>query len=106
MCPEPARPHSDICWAQTSCAERPCWRDLPANLRSRIKAALIFACPCARGDRHAYTLGRVDRTDAYKGLFQLGWKECGRVIYFLPRGRTKAWFLRRQGNLEPLFRPA
>jgi GNAT superfamily N-acetyltransferase len=59
-----------------------------------------------RGDRHAYTLARVDRTNAHKGLFQLGWRECGRVIYFLPRGRTKAWFLWWQGNLEPLFRPA
>lgn len=60
----------------------------------------------ARGDRHAYTLARVDRTDTYKGLFQLGWMVCGRVIHFLPRGRAKAWFLWRQGNLEPLFRPA
>jgi GNAT superfamily N-acetyltransferase len=60
----------------------------------------------ARGDRHAYTLARVDRTDTFKGLFQLGWTECGRVIYFLPRGRTKAWFLWQRGKLEPLFRPA
>lgn len=60
----------------------------------------------ARGDRHAYTLARVDRTDTFKGLSQLGWTECGRVIYFLPRGRTKAWFLWRRGKLEPLFRPA
>jgi len=60
----------------------------------------------ARGDRQAYTLARVDRTDTFKGLFQLGWRECGRMIYFLPRGRTKAWFLWRQGNLEPIFRPA
>ena len=59
-----------------------------------------------RGDRHAYTLARVDRTDTFKGLFQLGWAECGRVIYFLPRGRTKAWFLWRRGKVEPLFRPA
>jgi GNAT superfamily N-acetyltransferase len=60
----------------------------------------------ARGDRQAYTLARVDRTDTYKGLFQLGWRECGRVFYFLPKGRAKAWFLWRQGRLEPLFRPA
>ena len=59
-----------------------------------------------RGYRHAYTLSRIDRTDSLKGLFQLGWRECGRVIYFLPQGGTKAWFLWRQGNLEPLFRPA
>ena len=59
-----------------------------------------------RGIRHAYTLARVDRTDTFKGLFELGWKECGRVIYFLPRGRTRAWFLSRSGNIEPLFRPA
>jgi GNAT superfamily N-acetyltransferase len=59
----------------------------------------------ARGSRHAYTLTRVDRTDTFKGLFQLGWRECGRVIYFLPRARTKAWFLWRTGKLEPLFRP-
>jgi len=60
----------------------------------------------ARGDRHAYTLARVDRIDVYAGLHQLGWRECGRVIYYLPRGHTKAWFLWRQGKLEPLFRPA
>jgi hypothetical protein len=60
----------------------------------------------ARGDRHAYTLARVDRTDTFPGLFQLGWRECGRVIYFQPRGRTKAWFLWRRGDVEPLFRPA
>jgi GNAT superfamily N-acetyltransferase len=58
------------------------------------------------GIRHAYTLARVDRTDTFPALFHLGWRECGRVIHFLPRGRTKAWFLWRQGNLEPLFRPA
>lgn len=60
----------------------------------------------ANGVRHAYTLARVDRTATYKGLFQLGWRECGRVIYFLPRGHIKAWYLWRQGKLEPLFRPA
>lgn len=60
----------------------------------------------ARGDRHAYTLARVDRADTYKGLFQLGWRECGRAIYFLPRGRTEARYLWRRGKLEPLFRPA
>ena len=60
----------------------------------------------ARGDRHAYTLTRVDRTDSHKGLFRLGWRECGRVVYFLPRGGTKARFLWRQGKLDPLFRPA
>lgn len=60
----------------------------------------------ARGDRHAYTLARVDRIHIYKGLFQLGWKICGRIIYFLPVGRSKAWFLWRQGKLEPLFRSA
>ena len=59
-----------------------------------------------RGYRHAYTLSRIDRIDSLKGLFQLGWRECGRALYFLPHGRTKAWFLWRQGNLEPLFRPA
>ena len=59
-----------------------------------------------RGYRHAYTLSRIDRTDSLKGLFQLGWKECGRVLYFQPRRSTKAWFLWRRGKLEPLFRPA
>jgi len=60
----------------------------------------------AQGCRHAYTLARVDRDDVYNGLFRVGYRKCGRVIYFLPRGRTKGWFLWRQGNLEPLFRPA
>jgi GNAT superfamily N-acetyltransferase len=60
----------------------------------------------AQGYRHAYTLGRVDRTASFTGLAKLDWRICGRVIYFLPRGQTKAWFLWRQGRLEPLFRPA
>lgn len=69
-----------------------------------LRAMLAHAREC--GHRHAYTLARVDRTNARQGLFQLGWRECGRVIYFQPRGRTKAWFLWRQGNLELLLRPA
>ena len=59
-----------------------------------------------RGYQHAYTLSRMDRTDSLKGLFQLGWRECGRVLFFLPRGSTKARFLWRRGNVEPIFRPA
>ena len=68
-----------------------------------LRAMLAYARE--RGIRHAFTLARVDRTNSLKGLHLLGWKECGRVIYFLPRGRTKAWFLWRRGNLEPMFRP-
>ena len=67
-----------------------------------LRAMLVEAR--ARGVRHAYTLARVDRPEPHKGLSQLGFRECGRVVYFLPRGRTRAWFLWRQGNLEPLFR--
>jgi GNAT superfamily N-acetyltransferase len=75
------------------------------NLHAFVLRAML-AYARERGDRHAYTLARVDRTNAHKGLSRLGWRECGWVIYFLPRGRTKARFLWRQGNLEPLFRPA
>src|ERR1051325_4040612 len=57
-----------------------------------------------QGYRHAYPLARLDRPDAHKALFQLGWRECGRILYFQPRGRGKAWFTCKQGNLEPLFR--
>lgn len=59
----------------------------------------------ARGDRHAFTLARLDRTDSHKGLLQLGWRECGRAIYFLRRGGERPRFLWRRGNLVPLFRP-
>jgi hypothetical protein len=69
-----------------------------------LRAMLVHAR--ARGYRHAYTLGRVDRTASYKGLTQLDWRICGHVIYFLPRGHTKAWFLWRHGKVEPLFRSA
>ena len=58
----------------------------------------------ARGDKHAYTLARLDRTNAHKGLFQLGWSECGRVAYFLLHGGARPWFLWRKGDLDPLFR--
>lgn len=59
----------------------------------------------ARGDRHAFTLARLDRTDSHKGLLQLGWRECGRAIYFLWRGSERPRFLWLSGNLAPLFRP-
>jgi len=59
-----------------------------------------------RGCRHAYTLGRVDRSASFQGLTQLGWQICGRVVYFQPRGRDDDWLLWRQGKVEPLFRPA
>jgi GNAT superfamily N-acetyltransferase len=82
----------------------------PPAFRGRGLHAFVLRAMLAhareRGDRHAYTLGRVDRTDTYPGLLRLGWRECGRMIYFLPWGRTKAWFLWRQGKLEPIFRPA
>lgn len=82
----------------------------PPAFRGRGLHAFVLRAMLAHarslGYRHAYTLARVDRTDTFKGLFQLGWKECGRVLYFLPRGRTAARFLWRQGRLEPLFRPA
>jgi GNAT superfamily N-acetyltransferase len=68
-----------------------------------LRAMLAYARE--QGYAQAYTLTRADRTASYKGLFQLGWKVCGRVFYFLPRGRTKALFLWRQGKVEPLFRP-
>lgn len=58
------------------------------------------------GYSHAYTLGRVDRSATFPGLTQLGWTICGRVLYFLPYGHTDAWFLWRQGKLDPLFRSA
>jgi hypothetical protein len=69
-----------------------------------LRAMLVHAR--AQGYRHAYTLARADRTEVYNGLARVGYRKCGRVIYFVPRGRTRAWFLWRQGNLEPLFRSA
>ena len=67
-----------------------------------LRAMLVHARSLGR--THAYTLGRIDRKGSYKGLFQLGWRECGRVVYLLPRRRSRAWFLIRRGKLEPLFR--
>jgi GNAT superfamily N-acetyltransferase len=58
-----------------------------------------------RGYRQAYTLSRIDRTDSLKGLHEIGWKECGWMLYFLPKGASRTRFLWRHGNLEPLFRP-
>ena len=56
------------------------------------------------GARHAYTLGQVDRPDALKGLYALGWQETGQVTYFQPRGSDRAYVLSRRGNTAPLFR--
>ncbi len=58
----------------------------------------------AVGARHAYTLGQLDRPDAHKGLRALGWRECGRVVYFLPRGVARTPFFVRRGKTGPLFR--
>ena len=57
-----------------------------------------------QGARHAYTLGQLDRPDAHKGLHALGWRECGRVYFFLPRGAARTPFLFSCGKTEPLFR--
>lgn len=56
------------------------------------------------GARHAYTLGQLDRPDALKGLYSLGWREIGRVTYFQLRGRDSAVYLSRRGVTAPLFR--
>lgn len=56
------------------------------------------------GARHAYTLGQLDRREAHRGLLSLGWRECGRVIYFERRGRNHATILWRSGTTAPLFR--
>lgn len=69
-------------------------------LRAMLEHARRLGC------RQAYTLSRVDRTDSLKGLYELGWQECGRMLYFVPKGADRTWFLWRQGDLEPLFRPA
>ena len=60
----------------------------------------------AHGIWRAYTVARVDRHATYKALSQVGYRKCGRLIYFLPKGKSKTLILSRQGNLEPLFRPA
>ncbi|MFI5002557.1 MAG: GNAT family N-acetyltransferase, partial [Reyranellales bacterium] len=57
-----------------------------------------------RGANHAFTLGQIDRPAALKGLQALGWRECGRVVYFLPRGFDRAAFLVRSGRTDALFR--
>jgi GNAT superfamily N-acetyltransferase len=57
-----------------------------------------------RGARQAFTMGRVDRPAALKGLIALGWRECGRIVYFIPRGGARALFTLRTGYTEPLFR--
>lgn len=67
-----------------------------------LRAMLARAQAC--GAHHAFTLARSDRTNSHKGLLALGWKECGRIVYFLPRGGRAPWFLWRKGRLDPLFR--
>ncbi len=59
-----------------------------------------------RGIRRALTLARVDRPATYKAVFEVGYQKCGRLIYFLPKGKSRARILARQGDLEPLFRSA
>jgi hypothetical protein len=58
----------------------------------------------AKGFRQAFTLGQLDRPDALKGLRTVGWRECGRVVYFLAHGATKTALMLRGGHVAPLFR--
>jgi hypothetical protein len=58
----------------------------------------------AEGARYAYTLGQLDRPAAHGGLLALGWRECGRVIYFERRGRPNAILLWLSGRTSALFR--
>ena len=59
-----------------------------------------------RGARRALTLARVDRAATFKALRDVGYRWCGRLVYFVPKGASRARILSRQGRLEPLFRPA
>jgi GNAT superfamily N-acetyltransferase len=80
----------------------------PPAFRGKGMHALVLGTMLAEarrlGAQHAYTLGQLDRPDAHKGLRALGWQECGRVLYFLPRGAARTPFLCRCGMTEPLFR--
>lgn len=51
------------------------------------------------------TLARIDRSATFKALYMVGYRSCERLLYFLPKGKSRAWILLRSGRLEPLFRP-
>lgn len=80
----------------------------PAKFRGRGLHAFVLGTMLNdardRGARHAYTLGQLDRPDALKGLYSLGWREIGRVTYFQRHGRDSAVYLSRRGITAPLFR--
>lgn len=69
-----------------------------------LRAMLEFARE--RGRTRAYTLSDTRRVDSHKGLRRLGWRPIGRITYFLPKGSERPWFIRRAGDLGPLFRQA
>jgi hypothetical protein len=54
----------------------------------------------------AYTLSGANRPEGHKGLHRVGWRESGRVWYWLYGNGYKTFILARRGRLDALLNPA
>lgn len=100
---QPMRLHGDEVYT-TDAVTAPAFRG--RGLHAMVLQAMLEHAR-KRGLRRALTLARVDRQATYKAVLQVGYRRCGRLIYWVPKGLPpRAWILSRQGDVEPLFRPA
>jgi hypothetical protein len=82
----------------------------PAAFRGRnihafvLRTMLMHARSLGRDT--AYTLAGAARPEGHKGLRRVGWREIGRVWYWLYGNGYKTFILARRGRLDPLSRPA
>jgi hypothetical protein len=60
----------------------------------------------AKGYRVAYTTTDLTRTRSRREIRRLGWTECGRLLYIIPRGLRRTFIVRLSGRYGPIIRAA
>ena len=67
------------------------------NMHMLIEAA-------ASGHRVAYTMTDLVKTRSRRGLYRLGWRREGTLLYLIPRGLGRTFVMRLAGSLGPITR--
>jgi RimJ/RimL family protein N-acetyltransferase len=74
------------------------WRGKGIHLAVNNQMLLFLQ---SSGYRRAYTVVGTHNKSAQKALHRIGWEFLGTMLYFIPRGREKAWIWQIHGTLDP-----
>ena len=56
-----------------------------------------------RGCVRAYTITDITKGGSRRGVYRIGWRRRGTILYLTVRGLKRTWMVRLGGDLEPLF---